>query len=288
MGKISSLVIFALAAALTLLVVGASLVLVPSPRKTVLVYSAPTLAGVSDELVKLADMNVDVQVHGSVFAANLIKAGRRPDLFLSVDVELKKSLAYRAEKTIGTYGLVFVCRQGFNGLDALVTSRIGLADPNQAPIGYRALAAMYLISEREKLGLKEELERSLNIRYIVDGSSLKIVVSNISPSGRFYMRPNLDIVASLLEAGAVDCIFAHTPFVITRNLGKNYKVFELPEYARFDKTPSVEIVVELATDEIKVVKLEAIAVSFSEDGDRLLRLLDRIDVGKYGFVRGVN
>ncbi|MDW8063277.1 MAG: hypothetical protein RMI43_03820, partial [Candidatus Caldarchaeum sp.] len=156
------------------------------------------------------------------------------------------------------------------------------------PIGYRALAAMYLISEREKLGLKEELERSLNIRYIVDGSSLKIVVSNISPSGRFYMRPNLDIVASLLEAGAVDCIFAHTPFVVTRNLGKNYKVFELPEYARFDKTPSVEIVVELATGEIKVVKFEAVAVSFSEDGDRLLLLLDKIDVGKYGFVRGVN
>ncbi|MEM4573365.1 MAG: substrate-binding domain-containing protein [Candidatus Caldarchaeum sp.] len=249
------------------------------------VYSAPTLRGVSDELVRIAEMPLDVQVHGSVFAANLIKSGKVPDLFLSVDSELKEGLNYKTFKLIGVYRLVLVCAKNFQGLDALRAARIGIADPNQAPIGYRALAAMYLISEREGLGIVQELESKLNVKFVFDGNSVRIIASEISPSGRFFMRPNLDVVGSLLESGAVDCIFAHIPFVIARNLFKDYSVMELPEYTRFDTNPPIDMSVQLKSSVIKIIRFEAVALSFSEKGDKLIQLIDRIDVSKYGIVR---
>jgi ABC-type molybdate transport system substrate-binding protein len=81
-------------AAVLLLVAAASLA--RAPDDTAVVYSAPTLAGVSDDLAELYPGRVDVRVMGSVLAANLIKAGRIPDLFLTVDAELKQGLGYRS------------------------------------------------------------------------------------------------------------------------------------------------------------------------------------------------
>lgn len=255
-----------------------------SEQPPAVVYSAPTLRGVSDELVGIAEMPLDVQVHGSVFAANLIKSGKVPDLFLSVDSELKEGLNYKTFKLIGVYRLVLVCAKNFQGLDSLRAARIGIADPNQAPIGYRALAAMYLISEREGLGIVQELESKLNVKFVSDSNSVRIIASEISPSGRFFMRPNLDVVGSLLESGAVDCIFAHIPFVIARNLFKDYSVMELPEYTRFDTNPPIDMSVQLKSGVVKIIRFEAVALSFSEKGDKLIRLIDRIDVSKYGIV----
>ncbi|MCS6769315.1 MAG: hypothetical protein NZ570_02625, partial [Candidatus Caldarchaeum sp.] len=149
-----------------------------------------------------------------------------------------------------------------------------------------ALAAIYMISEKENLGVIDEVERSLNIKYVREQpNSIRLVAVNIAPSGRFYMRPNLDVVGSLLEAGTVDCIFAHSPFVITRNLDKEYNVIELPDYSRFENNPPLEIYAELSTGVIKIVRLEAIALSFSEEGDKLIQLIDEIDVSKYGIKR---
>ncbi|MEM0444088.1 MAG: substrate-binding domain-containing protein [Candidatus Caldarchaeum sp.] len=284
MGKIDMSV--ALAATLILSVGLFSLLVIASLSEppAAVVYSAPTLRGVSDELVGMAGVPLDVQVHGSVFAANLIKSGKVPDLFLSVDSELKEGLNYKTFKLIGVYRLVLVCAKNFQGLDSLRAARIGIADPNQAPIGYRALAAMYLISEREGLGIVQELESKLNVKFVSDGNSVRIIASEISPSGRFFMRPNLDVVGSLLESGAVDCIFAHIPFVIARNLFKDYSVMELPEYTRFDTNPPIDMSVQLKSGVVKIIRFEAVALSFSEKGDKLIRLIDRIDVSKYGIV----
>ncbi|MEM1950213.1 MAG: substrate-binding domain-containing protein [Candidatus Caldarchaeum sp.] len=285
MGKISrSTALATLILSLGLFIVMAIALLTEPPAAVV--YSAPTLRGVSDELVKIAGMPLDVQVHGSVFAANLIKSGKVPDLFLSVDSELKEGLNYKTFKLIGVYRLVLVCAKNFQGLDALRAARMGIADPNQAPIGYRALAAMYLISEREGLGIVQELESKLNVKFVSDDNSVRIVASEISPSGRFFMRPNLDVVGSLLESGAVDCIFAHIPFVIARNLFKDYSVMELPEYTRFDTNPPIDMSVQLKSGLVKIIRFEAVALSFSEKGDKLIQLIDRIDVSKYGIARG--
>ncbi|MEM4346498.1 MAG: hypothetical protein QXI02_06350, partial [Candidatus Caldarchaeum sp.] len=193
-------------------------------------------------------------------------------------------LNYKTFKLIGVYRLVLVCAKNFQGLDSLRAARIGIADPNQAPIGYRALAAMYLISEREGLGIVQELESKLNVKFVSDSNSVRIIASEISPSGRFFMRPNLDVVGSLLESGAVDCIFAHIPFVIARNLFKDYSVMELPEYTRFDTNPPIDMSVQLKSGVVKIIRFEAVALSFSEKGDKLIRLIDRIDVSKYGIV----
>ncbi|MEM1949671.1 MAG: hypothetical protein QXQ48_05950 [Nitrososphaerota archaeon] len=272
------------AAAAFLAMVLATLFIAGSPKPLV-IYSAPTLRGLSDELAGMSEQPVDIQVLGSVFAANLIKAGKTPDLFLSVDSELKSGLNYRMEKPIGIYSLVFVCVKKYDSLNALRDAKIGIADPNQAPIGYRALAAIFLISENEGFNIVGEVEKNLHIRYVSNGHTVKILAKNISSSGRFYMRPNLDFVGSLLEAGVVDCIFAHTPFVIYRNLYKDYNVLELPEYARFEEDPPTRIIAVLSTVEIEVRRFEAIALSFTEAGDELLQKLDEIDVEKFGMKR---
>ncbi|MCS7129411.1 MAG: hypothetical protein NZ919_02070 [Candidatus Caldarchaeum sp.] len=286
MGKINTTTIFLTAAALALLVFFGSFAVLPFGGKPVVVFSAPTLRGISDELAEKSSKSVDVQVHGSVFAANLIRSGRVPDLFLSVDSELKAGLNYRKERLIGIYRLVLVCTKVHKGIEALKTAKIGIADPNIAPVGYRALAAIYMISEKENLGVIDEVERSLNIKYVREQpNSLRLVAANIAPSGRFYMRPNLDVVGSLLEAGTVDCIFAHSPFVIARNLDKEYNVIELPDYSRFENNPPLEIYAELSTGLFKIIRLEAIALSFSEEGDLLMQLIDEIDVSKYGIKR---
>ncbi|MDW8084523.1 MAG: hypothetical protein RMI49_04930 [Candidatus Caldarchaeum sp.] len=253
--------------------------------KPVVVYSAPTLRGISDELVRLADFSVDVRVYGSVFATNLIKSGKTPDLLLSVDSELKKGLEYRDERVIGIYRLVVVCNKYFDGVEDLKTARLGIADPNLAPIGYRALAALYLLSIYEGLDVVDEVEAKLNVKYQRQGDSVFLDARTIEASGRFYMRPDLDVVSSLLEAGTVDCIFAHMPFVITRELPNDFNLVELPECCRFEKDPPIDFYVDLSTGRVRVGRFEAVALSFTENGDKLLRLIDKIDVSKYGFRR---
>ncbi len=257
-------------------------ILSPTFQKPPTIFSAPTLKGIAEKLSKKAEIPIEIQVYGSVFAANIIKSGRTPDLFLSVDGELKHGLPYRSEKVLGTYQLMLICTNRYGDLEALKTAKIGLADPNQAPIGYRALAAIYLISTNEGLEILDEVEKSLNVRFVKDSKHLTLLAADISASGRFYIRPNQDAVYSLLEAEVVDCIFAYEPFVIYRRLTNIYNIIELPKYARFEDDPPIEITAKLKTGEVKVVRFEAVALSFTEFGDKLLLLLDRINVENFG------
>ncbi|MEM4494246.1 MAG: substrate-binding domain-containing protein [Candidatus Caldarchaeum sp.] len=253
-----------------------------SDRRAAVVYSAPTLRKVSNQLSILASEPLDIQVYGSVAAANLIKSGRIPDLFLTVDSELKHGLNYRKEYTLGYFRLVLVCQKGIESLDALRTVKLGLADPNQAPIGYRALAAMYLIAGDRFPELIDELQQSLNIRFQKSGDTLVMVLSEISASGRFYLRPNLDGAGTLLETGGVECIFAHSPFIIVRNYTQTYSIIEMPPSLNFEKDPPIKIVAKLKSGEIAVKRFEATALSFSEKGDKLLELLKQIDLSSAG------
>lgn len=253
-----------------------------SSQQATVVYTAPTLRKISDQLSILAAEPLDIQVYGSVAAANLIKSGRIPDLFLTVDSELKQGLNYRREYTLGYFRLVLVCQKGIESLDALRTVKLGLADPNQAPIGYRALAAMYLIAGDRFPELVDELQQSLNIRFQKSGDTLVMELSEISASGRFYLRPNLDGAGTLLEAGGVECIFAHSPFIIVRNYTQTYSIIEMPPHLNFEKDPPIKIVAKLKSGEIAVKRFEATALSFSEKGDKLLELLNKVDLSSAG------
>lgn len=255
--------------------------------RSVLVYTAPTLSAIAEELKKLSAEKIDVQVYGSVFAANLIKSGKIPDLFLSVDKELRDGLNSRSEKSLGTYSLQLVCVKQYSDLGALEKARIGVADPNQSPVGYRALAAMYLLAEREGVLETRDVEEGLNVKYVEKDGVVEILAQGASASNRFFMRQNLEAVFTLLEAGLVDCIFTYTPFTVTRNLGIRYNVIELPDYASFKNDPDIKMVAKLIYGDVRVAKLEAVALSFSEKGEELQKLIEKIDLSKHGLTGGI-
>ena len=274
--------IIAIAAVIIVLVAAAVYLAPPSPRTPAVIYAAPTLRKIADKIAALDGGQVDIQVYGSVAAANLIKSGKIPDLFLTVDSELKEGLGYRKEYTLGTYRLVFVCQKGIESLDAVKTVKLGLADPNQAPIGYRALAAIYLMAGERYPELIDEVQRSLNIRFQKSGETLVMELSEISPSGRFSLRPNLDVVGSLLESRVVDCIFAYYPFVLARNFTQTYNVIEVPTQLNFESDPPIKITAKLKSGEIVVKRFEAAAYSFTPRGDQLIELLKKIDLSSFG------
>jgi len=274
--------VFTFLAAAFLAVAVASVARVP---ERLVVYSAPTLEGVSEDLAALYSGGLDVRVMGSVLAANLIKSGKVPDLFLTVDSELKHGLNYRNEYVIGVYRQLLVCNGYETWWDALKEARISLANPNIAPIGYRSLAAIYLLSEMEGLGIISEIQDRLNVSFSVEDGGLVIDARSFTASGRFYARDDLNGAYTLLQNGVVDCTFAHAPFVNQKNLWTTHNVIELPEYARFQTEPPLKITAKLIGSEVVVSRFVAAAYSFTEKGDRLLSLLDKVDYSKYQIER---
>jgi hypothetical protein len=99
--------------------------------------------------------------------------------------------------------------------------------------------------------------------------------------GRFYVRDDLNGAYTLLENRLVDCMFAHAPFAAQKNLWAKHKVIELPDYANFLTDPPTKITVKLKSGDVNVTRFIAAAYSFTERGDRLLGLLDRLDYSKY-------
>ncbi len=267
-----------LLAATTLLVTAVS---IGVPGDAVVVYSAPTLAVVSDDLGKLYHGRLDVRVLGSVLAANLIKSGKTPDLFLTVDWELKHGLNYRSEYIIGVYRLLLVCDDFNTWEDALRRARISLADPNLAPIGYRSLAAIYLLTERAGLDITQEIMESLNIVFHTGESGLLVDVRSFRAGGRFYTRDDLNGAYSLLQNKLVDCTFAHAPFVNQKNLWAKHNVIELPDYASFLKDPPIKITARLESGDLNILRFVAAAYSFTEKGDEILNYLGQVDFSKY-------
>ncbi len=266
--------------AAVLLVVAAASLARP-PDDTAVVYSAPALAALSNDLAELYPGRVDVRVMGSVLAANLIKAGRVPDLFLTVDTELKEGLGYRSEHLLGFYRLLLVCDRYSTWSDALKGARFALADPNIAPIGYRALAAMYLLAEKESLDIVNEVQESLGVSFHVVDGGLLVEATMFRAGGRFYVRDDLNGAYTLLENKLADCMFAYAPFAAQKNLWAKHKVIELPDYASFLTDPPHKITVKLKNGHVNVTRFIAAAYSFTERGDRLLGLLDRLDYSKY-------
>jgi molybdate/tungstate transport system substrate-binding protein len=258
-----------------------------SGPRGILVYAAPTLAVLADEAARQMGGKVDVVVMGSMAAVRQVQMGAKPDVILSVDAELVKFLSsYRKVVDLGRFELILVCRKALD-LEEIGRATIGLADPNIAPIGYRAIAALYWLSVRSNLIDLNELERSLSVKFVQDpdGGSVTMDVRHVSASGRFKMREDLAMTFTMLENGSVDCIFAHTPFAISRDLVGKYHVLRMPEEVSFANDPPVRFKAITTLGEIEVKRLTAVAIVFTEQGEEYVDRVLSLNLSKYGLMK---
>lgn len=251
-------------------------------------FTAPTLVGVAKDAASLYGSDlVDIRSIGSVLGVRLIQSGNVPDAYLSVDWELLKLIKPRRVFDLGHFKLVLVCREDYS-LNDLGQVKLGVANPNLAPIGYRSLAAIYWLSTKYELVTLDEVSRGLNTRYIYNSSdhSVWIDVRNFEATGRFSARDDLAGVAALLEGGAVDCIFAHSPFIVARGYTGRFKIIEMPDEIKFLQNPPLKFVALTESGPIEVKAFRAFAASFTPSGDNFLDEIERIDLEKYGLWRG--
>ncbi len=275
--------------AVVLLTVGsvaAFLILPPGPKET-LVYAAPTLAALADDAATQMGGKVNVVVVGSAAAVRQVQMGAKPDVILSADAELANFLRnYRRIVDLGRFDLILVCSKPVE-LKDLGTATIGLADPNVSPIGNRAIAALYWLSVKSNLFNIKELENSLAVKFTPspDGRAVTIDVTQVSASGRFKMREDLAAAFAMLENGAVDCVFASTPFAVSRNLIGRYHVLRLPEEVSFARDPPLQFRSVTTIGELEIGPLTALAVVFTERGERFAEVVLSLNLSKYGLVR---
>jgi molybdate/tungstate transport system substrate-binding protein len=258
-----------------------------SGPRGILVYAAPTLAVLADEAARQMGGKVDVVVMGSMAAVRQVQMGARPDVILSVDAELVNFLSsYRKVVDLGRFELILVCRKALD-LEEIGRATTGLADPNIAPIGYRAIAALYWLSVMSNLIDLNELERSLSVKFVQDpnGGSVTMDVRHVSASGRFKMREDLAMTFTMLENGSVDCIFAHTPFAISRDLVGKYHVLRMPEEVSFANDPPVRFKAITMLGEIEVKRLTAVAIVFTEQGEEYVDRAFSLNPSKYGLMK---
>jgi len=252
----------------------------------VVVYAAPTLAGVVEDAARAYGPDrVDIRSLGSVLAVKLIQAGRTPDVLMSVDWELLKMINARKILDLGFFRLHFVCTGNYSVSD-IGRVRVGVANPNIAPIGYRALAALYWLSVKHNLLSLDEVSNYLNITYDYDQASNRVVIDarEFHARGRFIARDDLAGVGALLEGGAVDCIFSHTPFIISRKYAERFRAFDMPAEIDFSEDPPINFTVIVESGEIDVKAFRAFAASFTSSGDELLMTMSRLDFSKYGLL----
>ncbi len=271
-------------------------------------FVAPTLVKViSDGVAKSGLSARGLLSIGAVEGLRRMQQGVVPDLYGSVDVELLKEverLGPRQVFVLGRFGMGLVCRTPLSSPEELVFSKVAVADPNKAPIGYRALAAAWLMKKEGFVDLVSRFER-LEVRYVETERGVNITVPAVlSPSGDVQVASSLDAAWSMLEVGAVDCTFVHTPFVLGRfdrleEVGRSsvwtvyrgvhgrltYYVYFFNGVLSFLDDPPYEIYVILGQQAVRVVRFEAFVASFSERGDCVIEALREMDLSSYGFLR---
>ncbi|MDJ0274586.1 MAG: substrate-binding domain-containing protein [Aigarchaeota archaeon] len=255
--------------------------------ENVTVYAAPTLAVLANDAKARmqSPYNVTVIVMGSAAAVRRIEQGAVPDALLSVDAELVNYVKqYRSVTSLGNFKLNLICREKTT-LEDLSRKRIGLANPNTAPIGYRAIAALYWMAVKRNIFKVEDLERYLSVKFEAAQDRVIIEMREFKASGPFLARDDLSASFQLLENGAVDCIFAYVPFAVSRNLEGKYAVISLPEEISFGSDPPMRFIARITLGELEVKRFEAVAIAFTDKGERFVREvveLLRLNPARYG------
>jgi molybdate/tungstate transport system substrate-binding protein len=151
-----------------------------------------------------------------------------PDIYSSVDVELLpdvEKLKPRQIFLLGGFGLGVVCRKPLNSPGDLATRRLVLADPNKAPIGYRALAVAWMLNKDGVVDVMTLFEKT-GVKYVETPRGVNITIpTTLTPTDKVEIAANLDTAWSVLESSAADCTFAYLPFTIGR-MGRLEKIGE--------------------------------------------------------------
>ncbi|MGC9130250.1 MAG: ABC transporter substrate-binding protein [Pyrobaculum sp.] len=276
-------------------------------------FVAPALIRVVKDAATKAGLGVDgIQSVGSVEGIRRIQGGAKPDVFASVDIELRpdaERTGAREIYSLGRFKLALVCRRAVE-LGDIPKIKLSLADPNKAPIGYRELAASWMLQQKYGVDLTGRYT-ALGVRYVYNGTLYIYVPSSLPNTDLTDVAPNLDATWSRLETGAVDCIYAYVPFLINKYvelkpLGKSTEYWELYEGRKggasynvyvfkppydFLNDPPIPVVLVLLDPSgrpaktLKVGHFEAFVASYTERGDCVVNALKTMNLADYGFVR---
>jgi molybdate/tungstate transport system substrate-binding protein len=279
----------------------------------VLGYIAPTLIKITRDAARQAGLSTGaIQSIGSVEGLRRMQQGAVPDIYGSVDVELLpdiEKLKPRQTFVLGGFSLGVVCREPLNSPDDLTTRTLVLADPNKAPIGYRALAAAWMLKKDGVVDVMTLFEKT-GVKYVETPRGVNITIPTaLTPTDKVQIAPNLDASWSMLESGAADCSFTYFPFVIGKlgrldkigetslwtmykgaKEGKEYYAYFFKGPYSFVQDPPYEIYAlfmqgDKVAKVLRVGRFAAFVASFSEKGDCVVDALKRMDLAAYGFVR---
>jgi len=275
-------------------------------RGDVVGYVAPTLFKAVSDAVGQAGMSAGGLLSiGSVEGLRRIQQGAVPDFYASVDIELLREverLRPRQVYVLGRFSLGLVCRVPIGSPGELNEVSLGIADPNKAPVGYRALAAVWMLKRDGYVDLLPRVE-GLGVRYVETGGGINITVPPVlAPAGGIQVGVHIAATWSMVEAGVVDCMFAHRPFILSvfsqleevgktelwhvyRGVrdGKMYHVYLFTGKYSFAEDPPYEIYVVFTQGVARVVRFEAFVASFTERGDCVVDALRGMDLSRYGF-----
>jgi molybdate/tungstate transport system substrate-binding protein len=279
----------------------------------VLGYIAPMLIKITRDAARQAGLSTGaIQSIGSVEGLRRMQQGAVPDIYGSVDVELLpdiEKLKPRQTFVLGGFSLGVVCREPLNSPDDLTTRTLVLADPNKAPIGYRAPAAAWMLKKDGAADLMTLFEKT-GIKYVETPRGVNITIPTaLTPTDKVQIAPNLDAAWSMLESGAADCSFTYFPFVIGKlgrldkigetslwtmykgaKEGKEYYAYFFKGPYSFVQDPPYEIYAlfmqgDKVAKVLRVGRFAAFVASFSEKGDCVVDALKRMNLAAYGFVR---
>lgn len=273
-------------------------------------YVAPTLVKVVKDAAAAAGLGTEgIQSVGSVEGLRRIQGGAKPDLFGSVDVELRPD-AERAGAlqtySLGRFKLAFVCRAP-TALEELTSAKTVFADPNKAPIGYRELAAVWMLSRDLGVNLTAKYT-ALGVRFVYNGTLYIYIPSSLPNTELIDVAPNLDGSWAKFEAGAGRCMFAYVPFLIGKGLqlrpagggtmywepytaeagGRTYYVYVFKPPYDFAEDPPIKAVAVLLGPPAKTIRVghfEAFVASYTELGNCVIESLKKMDLSKYGFIK---
>ena len=206
-----------------------------------IVFHAGSLTEVVEDVGAILSGEYGIQVvnepSGSVDAVRKVTdLGRSCDVLMSADYRLIRDMMF--EGGYADWVLVFASNEmvlaytnkslyadeinSENWLEILLRDevRVGFADPNRDPCGYRALMVLALASVH--YGTEEPLrtlEDHASVTYVDNGTFILIDATELQPdSVKVFVREKSVDLISLLEAGVLDYAFEYRNVALAKGL----------------------------------------------------------------------
>jgi molybdate/tungstate transport system substrate-binding protein len=115
--------------------------------------------------------------------------------------------------------------------------KFGIADPNSAPAGYRAVMMMQLANKHYNNDTIFETLIESNTAITSEANGTGFVINspnNLAPTDKVTSRPNVRDTLTLLESGSVDYVFVYKSDA--QQAGGNIKYLELPDELKLSDT----------------------------------------------------